>query len=321
MTYTAIHLVSVIIPVFRDGDRAIALVEALRRQQLPEGTSLEILVVDDCSDDGTADRIAASAASSSARLLRLTRNSGRGRAINCGVEASLGQALLFLDSDCLPASNDLVTRHLEALQGAPIASTGPIVGRGSGFWHRYQLDVSASRARRHAEGITYSATSTNFMVKRNAFLDIDGFNEAYINYGFEDRDLLLRLCMNGHITWTATATVRHMDTLTLERICGKMQKAGEHSSTQFATEYPVAYRKLGYAAADPRTRPSLRGAAWAASLAADPLARIGDHLLERAWIPYFARQAYARAVSGLGYLAGASRAPRFTSDAVRAGHR
>lgn len=313
MSYQKPSQVSIVIPVFRNASDALTLLDRLCAQQLPKGIDLEIVVVDDGSGDDTADRIE-HMASSQIQLLRLRRNRGRGAAINSGVEASSGQVILFLDCDCLPAADDLLMHHLESLQSTTVASAGPIVGRGAGFWHRYQTEVSSTRGLRHSAGMAYSASSTNFMVTREAFLGISGFNEAYNNYGFEDRDLQLRLLARGPIAWTPRAMVRHMDALSLQGICRKMQRAGEHSSTRFAIDHPAAYRALGYAAVDPRTCPWLRGPAMLASLAIRPLAWLGDRFLERGLVPYPIRRAYARGVAGLAYLSGASRAPRLQPD-------
>ena len=309
---TSSRFVSVLIPVYRDAARAVELLSALRLQQLPAGTGFETILVDDGSGDETSDVIAA-ALGESEKLLRLETNYGRGRALNRGVSEARGELILFLDSDCLPSDTTLLAQHLLSMVQSSVASSGPIVGSGDGFWHRYQGEVAKIRQERHAAGISFSATSTNMMVSRKAFEAAGGFNEAYASYGFEDRDLQIRLLGLGSIKWTPHAVVRHMDSLSLRAIRRKMQEAGEHSSTQFALDYPVAYRALGYARVDPRLRPWLRiPAAFSRHLTA-PLATLGDSIIDSRIVPYAFKRAYVRVVTGLSYVAGASRAPALVS--------
>lgn len=300
---------SIVIPVFREAKRAIDLVASLQALQPPPGAAVDVVVVDDGSMDGTADRIEAGIGEP-ARLVRLETNLGRGRAINRGVEICNGELILFLDADCLPGTKDLLSSHLGAFGEGVIASAGPITGNGAGFWHRYQQEVSIRRGRRHAAGMSYSATSTNFMVSRAAFEAVGGFNESYNNYGFEDRDLQLRLLERGHIAWTPSAVVRHMDTLTLKNISRKMRQAGEFSSSRFAADHPEAYRALGYSTIDPRTHPWLDWPARLAWVAAPALATLGDHFMDLDLLPYGVRRTYARGVTALSYLGGAFRASR-----------
>src|SRR5690554_5386490 len=138
---TSSHLISVVVPVYRDAARAINLVSALRSQQLPLDADFEVVLVDDGSGDDTPDTIEA-ATDSSARLLRLTTNHGRGRALNRCVGEAKGELILFLDSDCLPADAGMLAQHLLNMTPTAVASSGPIVGSGSGFWHRYQGEVA-----------------------------------------------------------------------------------------------------------------------------------------------------------------------------------
>ncbi|MFI5349687.1 MAG: glycosyltransferase family 2 protein [Elusimicrobiota bacterium] len=86
--------VSVIIPVhnrIRLVRRAIASVFA------QTFSDFEVVVVDDCSTDGTADALAAWR--SDLRLIRLARNQGPAAARNAGLAAARGELAAFLDSD------------------------------------------------------------------------------------------------------------------------------------------------------------------------------------------------------------------------------
>ncbi len=98
---TKTKLVSVIIPARNEEKRLPRLLDSLREETrlLPKEIQLEILVVDDRSEDGTA-RVAEK---SGARVLRLTEapagRAGKSRACGKGAEAARGDVLLFLDAD------------------------------------------------------------------------------------------------------------------------------------------------------------------------------------------------------------------------------
>lgn len=83
--------VSVVIPAYNEADVLPATLAALRRWRQAD----EIVVVDDGSGDGTADV----ARRAGARIVRLPRNVGKGKALQAGVAAARGQVLVLLDAD------------------------------------------------------------------------------------------------------------------------------------------------------------------------------------------------------------------------------
>jgi len=300
------RFVSVVIPVFRDGLRAVVAVRQTRAQHLPPNVALEIVLVDDGSDDDTAAQLA-SLSPSEASVFRLTTNQGRSVARNVGAKGATGDVLVFMDCDCLPMGNEFLTAHLEALASGAIASTGPVTGDGDGFWDRYQREASQRRERQHREGMQYAGSSQNLAVRRDAFVAVGGFDAGYRRYGFEDRDLLLRLANTGTIAWAPEATVRHLDRINLTQVSSKMAEAGALSSLRFADTHPKAYRALGFARLDARKRRWLRRPAQVLDGTLPSVARNVEFLLQRAWIPYAAKAAVVRLVTGLSYLAGTSR--------------
>lgn len=104
----AAPLVSVIIPVYRVEHWLPACLESVLAQDWP---SLEIILVDDASDDGSG-RIAAAFAQRDARIrsVRHDANRGAGPARNTGIMHATGSWLLFLDADDLLAAPDTVSR-------------------------------------------------------------------------------------------------------------------------------------------------------------------------------------------------------------------
>ncbi|MGB0679169.1 MAG: glycosyltransferase [Polyangiales bacterium] len=96
---TALHL-SVIVPVYNERH---LVGESLRRLLAlgdPAIASLQVIVVDDCSSDGSVDIVEAMArADSRIELLRHTRNQGKGAALRTGLAQARGDVTLVHDAD------------------------------------------------------------------------------------------------------------------------------------------------------------------------------------------------------------------------------
>src|SRR5437660_1670833 len=84
--------VTVLIPA-HDEEATVADVVRAALASAPE--VVEVLVVDDGSGDGTA----AAAAAAGARVLRLERNGGKGRAVRRGLVEARGEVIVLLDAD------------------------------------------------------------------------------------------------------------------------------------------------------------------------------------------------------------------------------
>lgn len=92
-------LVSIVTPAFRAERFIGATIRSVRSQSF---SRFEMLVVDDCSPDGTAGVVAAMAAEDSRIvLLRHERNGGPAAARNTALASARGRYIAFLDSDDL----------------------------------------------------------------------------------------------------------------------------------------------------------------------------------------------------------------------------
>jgi glycosyltransferase involved in cell wall biosynthesis len=96
-------LVSVVIPTY---NRGAALARALASVLQQTYRQLEIIVVDDASDHGTQQALAA-VADGRVRLIRHRLNAGGASARNTGIDAAAGGLIAFLDSDDLWLPNKL----------------------------------------------------------------------------------------------------------------------------------------------------------------------------------------------------------------------
>jgi glycosyltransferase involved in cell wall biosynthesis len=87
---------SVVIPCYNERSTIAALVAAVRAA--PVG-ALEIIVVDDCSTDGTREVLAAEVAPLVDRVLYHDRNRGKGAALRTGFAAATGDVVVVQDAD------------------------------------------------------------------------------------------------------------------------------------------------------------------------------------------------------------------------------
>jgi dolichol-phosphate mannosyltransferase len=91
---------SVVIPAFNEEDNVRPLYDRLVACLEGAVSSLEILFVDDGSDDGTWDRVVELAGEDPrVRGLRFARNFGHQAALTAGVDAAAGEAVVIIDGD------------------------------------------------------------------------------------------------------------------------------------------------------------------------------------------------------------------------------
>jgi glycosyltransferase involved in cell wall biosynthesis len=91
---------SILIPVYNEGTVVERSLTQVLAAPLPENMDRELIIVDDCSTDGTAailDRMAAQ--EPSIRLIRKTVNEGKGAAVRTAIEQASGDFCLVQDAD------------------------------------------------------------------------------------------------------------------------------------------------------------------------------------------------------------------------------
>jgi len=148
---------SVVIPAFNERDRIGPTIVAIRAYLAAQTFASEIIVVDDGSGDGTADRAReALVGLPEARVLRLPENRGKGRAVKEGVLAARGRIVLFSDAD-LSTPIAMLDRLLERLE----AGADVVIGSRA----LAESDVRVHQARpREALGRLFNAVVRRFVV-------------------------------------------------------------------------------------------------------------------------------------------------------------
>ncbi|MDZ7697235.1 MAG: glycosyltransferase [Deltaproteobacteria bacterium] len=92
--------VSILIPVYNERYLVATLIERVLKAPIPNGYEREIIIVDDCSNDGT-DKIlkAFSEQNPEIRLFTQPVNKGKGASIQKAISEATGNIIIFQDSD------------------------------------------------------------------------------------------------------------------------------------------------------------------------------------------------------------------------------
>jgi glycosyltransferase involved in cell wall biosynthesis len=93
-------VVSIVVPMYNEAEDVAALVDAIERAMQGSRHAFELIVVDDGSEDGSAERLAELAASRPwLRPRFLRRNYGQSTALQAGFDSAAGDIVVTLDAD------------------------------------------------------------------------------------------------------------------------------------------------------------------------------------------------------------------------------
>jgi glycosyltransferase involved in cell wall biosynthesis len=217
-------LISVIVTTYNRPDALAAVLRGLFAQS---DTGFEILVADDGSRDDTRaliDALARAAPVPLAHVWQDDRGFRAGAARNRAAARARGDYLLFVDGDCVPRP-DFIARHRrlaerrwmvagnrvllsEPFTREVLESGAPIHEWDLGRWRASCRQGAINRAaplrrlplgplRKLGSGRWQRVRTCNLGVWADDFRAVNGFDESFEGWGFEDSDLAVRLLNSG----------------------------------------------------------------------------------------------------------------------------
>jgi glycosyltransferase involved in cell wall biosynthesis len=237
------HL-SVVIPTH---NRREVLAVALARLEDHAGDDrFEVIVVDDGSEDGTAEAVEERALRSPIPITVLSQPaSGPAAARNRGLAAAQAPICLSLDDDTWPRPG-LVRRHLDfhrarpepeaALLGHVTVAERPPPTPFMRWLASLHLGYDQIADPDDAGGGHFY--SGNVSAKTELLRDAGGFDESFSAVAYDDIDLGLRLEQRGmRLAYDAEAVVEHYQPTDLSRTVARMLEAGR-ALVRFAENHP-----------------------------------------------------------------------------------
>jgi GT2 family glycosyltransferase/glycosyltransferase involved in cell wall biosynthesis len=198
--------ISIVIPVFNQFRFTQACLASLQARQGAE--RFEVIVVDDCSTDETAEAIPRMPG---IVYLRNETNSGFILSCNRGAEKARGKYLVFLNNDTLVRAGwlnallDTFTQEAEAgIVGSKLLypdgrlqEAGGIIWQDASGWNYGKFDDPQKPEYNYLRAVDYCSAAA-LMIPKALFWSVGGFDSGYAPAYYEDTDLAFKVRRAGY---------------------------------------------------------------------------------------------------------------------------
>ena len=301
--------IDLVIPAFNVSGIIEQTVQRISEQKLPDDCELQVYVSDDASTDDTPSVLARLQEQyDSLHIVRADENVGRGATRNNGAAAGTGSIIVMCDADCRYTHDNVILEFVSDIEKGADAVIGVVELEGSGFWPRYTNSVIPDRIEDYdRKGLVAFGATPNFAIRRSVFETLGGYATEYRQYGFEDKDFLIRLeRLTDRISLRPDIRASHDDDLTLTSVCRKFAESGQHSAPIFRSNYPDEYRQLSYARCDADLRRVNRMVSFASAPIRVFSQWIGTLVLHLP-LPFTFKRAFVRAAICAAFFDGTAR--------------
>ena len=201
---------SVIIPAYNASETLVRLLESLAASSYK---NFEVIIGDDASHEQlTVKKLHSTIQKFPLYVTRLKHNRGPAAARNAAVKRARGEVLVFLDADvtCYPDTiGKIADKFKEDHDLTAITGVWDKHQRTKSFFPQFKAmrDWSYWTNERDSEGYYYLFSTRNAAIRRNVFVRLGGFNEAFRQ--MEDVELTHRIAKRYAIIFAPDVRVHH----------------------------------------------------------------------------------------------------------------
>lgn len=215
--------VSVIIPVFNKKELTLNCLNSLNRMNTP--VEFEVIVVDNASEDGSAEAVAEVKENLKYELkyIRNNENLGFAKANNIGVRAAKYSNLLFLNNDTL-ITEDFLSKPLSYLSDSKVGIVGikllypdNLVQHAGIVFNKLKRPDHIFKFYKNEHPMVnrvyevQAVTGACLFIQKEIYGRLGGFEEKYLN-GWEDIDLCFKVKNAGlKVLYTGETFVYHLE--------------------------------------------------------------------------------------------------------------
>jgi len=299
-----VQKLSIIIPAYNAQEHIGSLLCSIENQKFNQQIKIEIIVVNDASTDNTA-LIVRGHKLSNITLITHSKNLGRSRTINAGIQKAASSFCILFDSDCKLSKSNILQLYINSFNLGFAFCFGFTSNKGNSFWGKYQRDVSKTRMQ---SGDPSKQTTANFGFLKNKIEKIGCFSTEYTAYGFEDRDLILRIIKHTNqkdIFINPNIVVEHDDELKLTDIVEKLYISAKYSAPIFARKHYNSYKISQYGKLDYEISQTILAKIFSLfSNSYNYLLPLTESIIRSKITPYQLKKIITKIVMGLAYAKG-----------------